>query len=340
MNDANPPKGRLDYGLNARNKPNKNASSSRKKGLTSFGGDDSDSNDDDDNRHHGPSGARSDINREIAAEQAALRKRAEAAMDASSALDPMVYDYDGKYDSFGSGREASSVDDERKERSSGTKGQCRYISSLLKTAQRRNQEQEIVYERKIAKEQAAKDAELMYEGKEKFITSAYKRKLAEREEWAKEEKERERREEEEDVTKVMKGGNFLYGGFVKNVVLGRSADKGGENKGNSKESDDSGEKVNSKGDFEDVENAHSKKDYQHRDSSRQMQRLGSKESNHDSRDDFLNRKQLSLGSSKDNEMSVQENNQVNTRSQILSERAIKIREARKRYFQRRGVPTQ
>ena len=99
-------KGNLSYGLNARSGK---GGTKKKKGLSGFGGgDDSDDNSSSDgNKSNTPGGtnARSSINKEIAAEQAALRKRAQSAMaNASSSLDTNVYDYDAEYDTFSSGK--------------------------------------------------------------------------------------------------------------------------------------------------------------------------------------------------------------------------------------------
>ena len=67
--------------------------------------------------------------------------------------------------------------------------QPRYIKQLLKKAKEREFEMDIVYERQVAKEQA-QDKHL-YGDKEQFVTSAYKKKLKEREQWLAEEKQRE-----------------------------------------------------------------------------------------------------------------------------------------------------
>lgn len=78
--------------------------------------------------------------------------------------------------------------------------QSRYIEQLMKQADRRNKEHEIVYERKLAKERE-KD-EHLFSGKEKFITGAYKRKLEEQKKWLAEERLRELREEKDDVSSL------------------------------------------------------------------------------------------------------------------------------------------
>ena len=82
----------------------------------------------------------------------------------------------------------------------------RYIGELLKAAKQRERERDVIHERKVAKEQAQEEAEYM--GKDKFVTKAYKQKLAERELWAQEEEARRLEEEEEDVTKRTGEGAF------------------------------------------------------------------------------------------------------------------------------------
>lgn len=75
--------------------------------------------------------------------------------------------------------------------------QPKYIQNLLRKAEQRQKEQEIVYERKLAKERSKEDH--LYAEKDKFVTSAYKRKLAEQAKWMEEERLRQLREERDDV---------------------------------------------------------------------------------------------------------------------------------------------
>lgn len=321
--------GGLGYGLNQRN----NKKRKNRGGLTGFADSDDSSSDDNNSNTAGQQlSGRSAINREIAAEQAALRKRAEAAM-ASSNMDSAMYDYDGEYDSFALGgkKESSSTKTQQKE-AAAEKGQSRYISNLLKSSQRRAQEQEVIYERKVAKEQAEEDANNMaYEGKEKFITSAYKKKLAEREAWAKEEEVRAKREAEDDVTQK-KGGNFLFAGFGRNVIMG-------VNNNNKQSSADNTDEVQPKND-DDIppiatndsrqEKEASLQNHQRRDYSRQSEAVA------------RDRKPQQTGriqeSTKTSESEAKE--KPMTRSQLLAERAVKIRDARERYFQRHGLQAQ
>ena len=346
-------KGNLSYGLNARS--GKGGTKKRKGGLSGFGDDNSDdSSDDIPGGGTNNNNARSSINKEIAAEQEALRKRAQSAMaKASSSLDTNVYDYDAEYDTFSSGKKkldaAKQAKKLKQQQSTNEPKKSKYISSLLKTAERRNKEQEVIYEKQIIKEQSNEDEQ--YEGKDKFITSSYKRKLAEREQWAKEEEERTKNEEENDVTKKKVGvGSFMFGGIGRSLLLGSSSGGGGSNadgdgvnngeaktdyKGNSvlhELSDDRGK---------DVSQQHDDNEYQRRDSSRDTEHRWE-----DTRDDnYANRKRPpplnnNTSTADGNKEDTPQTSSVQTRQQILEERAMKISEARERYFKRRGVTTQ
>ena len=314
-------RGGLSYGLN-------NSKKRKKGGLTGFADDSSSSDDDAAGNNTGPLSGRSAINREIASEQAALRKRAKAAMASSSKMDSAVYDYDGEYDSFASGKKKEHSSTKTQQREPAGKGQSRYVSSLLQNAQRRTQEQEIIYERKVVKEQAEEEE---YEDKEKFITSAYKKKLAEREAWAKEEEERAKREAEDDVTQK-KGGSFLFG-FGRNVIMGVNNNKRDDKSTTSKVADKDDVPDDTSSDREKKSNSTDQHSYQRRDYTRQS---GSSDTNNFS----LNSQPPEgiLGKAKASDETKQP--LTRTRSQILAERAVKIREARERYFKRHGLPSQ
>lgn len=305
----------LSYGLNSRTAATAPPPTRKKKGLAGFQGDSA--SDDDD----APRNGRATTNRAIAAEQHALRERAEAALFSAE------YDYDGEYESFTKNKP------ERK-KEAGDKS-SRYISNLLRTAQRRTQEQEIVYERKIAKEQALEDAEMQFAGKEKFVTSSYKRKLAEREEWVKAEKEREKREMDDDVTKKT-AGSFLFAGFGRNLL------SGGVEKGGREDKFDGRRRESQDGKAEDS-------DYQPGDSSRETERLEhvsrTSRSRHDNSHYYAKPMNIDgVSGNTDAAYAVIKNEKTEsvspkTRRQILEERAVKIREAKERYFQRKGLQT-
>ncbi|KAL7551958.1 hypothetical protein ACHAWF_018406 [Thalassiosira exigua] len=338
----------LGYGLNARSKRKRGG------GLSGFGGeDDSDDSGGGDPAASGaggkPASGRDDVNRQIAAEQSALRKRAEDAMKASAA-DPSVYDYDGEYDSFTAGRRR---DEEAKKRAAASRDDApkrpRYISGLLKTAERRTKEQEVIYEKVVAREQAEEDARMQYEGKDKFVTSSYKRRLAEREQWAKEEAERAKREEAEDVTKKKAAGSFLFGGIGRSLLMGNRDKKSGDEDDVAKGGRGLRPDKDGRGWPEDS----IRDDHQRRESSRETERWGSSQRCRDAREE----RERSIrggqspwsrheGENDKAPLNVNDNGKekaqapVKTRRQVLEERAVKIREARERYFKRREMVAQ
>jgi hypothetical protein len=175
------------------------------------------------------SSSRAAVNRELAVEQAALRKRAqEQILNATekNAGDSNVYDYDGVYDSLhpDKNKDKSSTSSEAQP----AERKSRYISDLLKASEKRKKERDFVHERKVAKEQAAEEEEDSdLHGKEKFVTAAYKRKLEERELWKSAEEVKEREEEKEEVTKKTGEGAMasFYGNLNRNVAMGGAMSK-------------------------------------------------------------------------------------------------------------------
>lgn len=345
----------LGWGLNAR-------SNKRNKIITGFSGGDESSDDDaaaaaapSDHPIKSATNARSAVNREIAAEQAALRQRAEAAMMAASSANSNVYDYDAEYESFSSEKKKQKQDElaaaAATSADSKKDAKPRYITNLLKTAQRRNQEHEIIYERKIAKEQQELDDNLQYEGKEKFITSSYRQKLAEREQWAKEEEERTKREEEEEQKNAAKNkmgvGSFMFGAIGRNLLTMKSGD------GSRNDDDNNDGNAGTEHDHERM-----KSDYQCQESTGENNDRtwnASKEKRYPQGGDgdsstIRNRRSHSLLTAEGGNDEATTNNVVNatdpdcsraggggvrSRQQMLEERAIKIRAARERYFKRR-----
>ncbi|KAL4304115.1 hypothetical protein GQ457_10G007420 [Hibiscus cannabinus] len=129
--------------------------------------------------------------------------------------DPSVFDYDGVYDEMKEKVVRPRVQD-REER------KPKYIHNLMKKAEQRKWEQEIVYERKLVKERSKEDH--LYADKDKFVTSAYKKKLAEQAKWMEEERLRQLREEKEDVTKKSDLSDFYFN-LGKNVAFGANEEK-------------------------------------------------------------------------------------------------------------------
>lgn len=177
------PNRNVGFGLNSRKK------TTRRKSVFA------ESDDDDD------AGGRHDA---LAAEQEAVHQRARSAV---------AYDFDGAYDA------AAATAQQQQRPAVPQKKESRYMTDLLKHAEEREREREIVFERKLAKDQRSEDAKEEYKGKEKFVTGAYRRKLEERKVWEKNEKLKKLREEEDDVAKKGNMAGF-YGNFGRNVAVG------------------------------------------------------------------------------------------------------------------------
>ncbi|CAL1352078.1 unnamed protein product [Linum trigynum] len=124
--------------------------------------------------------------------------------------DPSAFDYDGVYDEMKQAVVRPRIEDKQQRKP-------KYIEALMQKAKERERQQEVVFERKIAKERSQDDH--LYADKDKFVTNAYKRKLAEREQWLKEEKLRELKEQKDDVTKKSDLSDFYFN-LRKNVAFG------------------------------------------------------------------------------------------------------------------------
>ena len=216
----------LSFGLNKRTDTSSTKPSFKKTSTTKqniFAADD-DSSDDDEkqkSQHTNKKTQRHAVNAEIAAEQRAIRKRAEQAL--ASSMDNTIYDYDEAYDAEQSKRKEEEERAELAKKQQKNQG-SRYIGKLLQTAKVRQMENEMVYERKLAREQAAEEENEDFQGKEKFVTKAYKRKLEEREAWKRADEEKGRQEAREDVTKRGAGAMAgFYGNLGNNIAMGGTA---------------------------------------------------------------------------------------------------------------------
>ncbi|KAK7276918.1 hypothetical protein RIF29_18067 [Crotalaria pallida] len=185
------------YGLNLR-PPKQKKQPPRPPLATAFG-----FNDDDEN----------DVEREIALQASKNKTLKEVEEQQKKALeeDPTVFDYDGVYDKMKEKVSRPQVQD-REER------KPKYIQNLIKKAKEREQYRDIVYERKIAKERSKDDH--LYADKDKFITEAYRKKLAEQERQMELERLRELQEERDDVTKKKDFLLDFYSNLDKNVAYG------------------------------------------------------------------------------------------------------------------------
>lgn len=94
----------------------------------------------------------------------------------------------------------------------------KYVGAIMQKVAERKRYSDIVFERKLQKE-AKKDEEL-YEKSEKFVTTAYKQKLLERQQW---EEEENIRASKEDVTKKKDMMDFYKNLLTKNIAYGASS---------------------------------------------------------------------------------------------------------------------
>ncbi|GFR52864.1 hypothetical protein Agub_g15492, partial [Astrephomene gubernaculifera] len=152
-----------------------------------------------------------DVERQIARQADKKRAAAKVQQQYAEALaqDPSVFDYDGTYDAEA---RAAPKQQEKVQR------QSKYIASLLEQAQQRKREQDVLYERRMVRERQQEDH--LFEDKERFVTSAYRRKLEEDQKWQAAERQRELEEQRNDVRKVGHMGNFYANLLTKNVAFG------------------------------------------------------------------------------------------------------------------------
>eukprot|EP00271_Cylindrocystis_brebissonii_P011992 TRINITY_DN30020_c0_g1_i1.p1 TRINITY_DN30020_c0_g1~~TRINITY_DN30020_c0_g1_i1.p1 ORF type:complete len:400 (+),score=95.63 TRINITY_DN30020_c0_g1_i1:147-1346(+) len=160
-----------------------------------------------------------DVEAEI--ERQALKKRSqrqvEQAHEAALGQDASVFDYDGVYDEMKGAKQHAKVDSEQRK--------SKYIGHLMKKAEAREKEQEIVKERLLSKERAKEDH--LFGEKEKFVTRAYREKLAERAKWLEEEKRKDALEMANDVTKREDLSDF-YRNLMRNSGTGARLGDPGE----------------------------------------------------------------------------------------------------------------
>ncbi|XP_058109051.1 uncharacterized protein LOC131252330 [Magnolia sinica] len=148
--------------------------------------------------------------------------------------DPSVFDYDGVYDDMKQ-KIARPLAQDRQER------KPKYIQKLMEKAKEREREHEVIYERKLAKERSKDDH--LFVDKEKFVTSAYKKKLAEQAKWLEEERLRQLHEEKNDVTKKSDLSDFYFN-LTKNVAFGgESAGSRNPMKREAREADDNAQEA-------------------------------------------------------------------------------------------------
>lgn len=190
----------VQYGLTVPNSKKKQAVA-RPNALAAFGDEDSD-------------GEHEAVPQQLARQAASKKSDSKVAEMHAAALaeDPSAFDYDGVYESMAETK-AAPVAAARANRSS------KYIENLLDKAQTRQREQDIVYERRQLKERKVEDH--LFGDKEKFVTSAYKKKLQEQQLWQAEQNIRDAKDEEDAAEK--RGNMDGFTQLTRNVAFGSSS---------------------------------------------------------------------------------------------------------------------
>lgn len=158
------------------------------------------------------------VEQAIARQAAKNRALKEVELQHKAALeqDSTAFAYDEVYDDIkAKSAPSQKVDPEQ--------SKPKYITKLLDKAKARQQEQEIIYERKLLKEREREDH--LYGDKDKFVTTAYKQKLAEQAKWIEEERIRELQEQANEVTNKKDLSDFYHNLLSKNVAFGSSKHK-------------------------------------------------------------------------------------------------------------------
>lgn len=140
-----------------------------------------------------------------------VRPEVEQQLKKALAEDPNAFDYDGVYEDM-KGSQARQIQEDR------VKREPKYIGKLLEKAKVRAREQDIVYERQLAKEREKEDH--LYGDKEKFVTGAYKKKLQEQAKWLEEERRRELEEQKHQVGDKSDMSDFYRNLLKNNVAFG------------------------------------------------------------------------------------------------------------------------
>jgi len=172
--------------------------------------------------------------------------------------DPTVFQYDEVFDQM----EADKVEQSGKKKVVDRKP--KYIANLLKHAEIRNQEEERRKERKVQKEREAEGDE--FADKEKFVTSAYRKKM---EEMQKLEEEEQKRQAMEDILDVTKQKDMS--GFYRHLYRQTMGEEKGQ-KSTDVEKEASEEKVEEKADkIKTQKNKPSQRSYRQRRDSEPME---------------------------------------------------------------------
>lgn len=138
-------------------------------------------------------------------------RMAQAAQSAALAEDANAFEYDSMYDSMKAKQKAAS-----KAARKDAAREPKYIKQLLAKAEERKRDDELYYEKKLLREQAEEMEE--FGETEKFLTSAYRKKMEENRLWR---EEKERRDAEIDAGGIASKGSAS---MLANIINGRLAD--------------------------------------------------------------------------------------------------------------------
>ena len=151
-----------------------------------------------------------------------LKAQTKLEMQRAMEEDPTVFQYDEVYDKM----EADKVEQMSKKKDKDRKP--RYIANLLKQAEVRTKENERRIERQVQKEREAEGDE--FADKEKFVTSAYRKKMEEMEQLEEEERKKDAIEKMLDVTKQKD-----MSGFYRHLYRQTMGEEKGQSSASSKE---------------------------------------------------------------------------------------------------------
>lgn len=203
--------GRKQYGLQLQIKGPPKKPAARPAPVSAFRFNDGDEEDD----------VEADIARQ-ANKKRTVRPEVEQQLKKALAEDPNAFDYDGVYEEM-KGNQARPIHEDRAKR------EPKYIGKLLEKAKVRAREQDVVYERQLAKEREKEDH--LFGDKEKFVTGAYKKKLQEQAKWLEEERRREQEEQKHEVSNKSDMSDFYRNLLKSNVAFGaRNVPKSSENR--------------------------------------------------------------------------------------------------------------
>jgi len=160
--------------------------------------------DSDDSDNAGEDWVKKSLKSKATTNSAGLKKQTKIQMAKALEEDPTVFQYDEVYEKMEEKKE------EEVEKKKVVDRKPKYIKNLLKSAEIRQKEFERRVERKVQKEREEEGEE--FADKEKFVTSAYRKKM---EEMAKEEEEEERKERIESVLDVTKQKDLS--GFYRHI---------------------------------------------------------------------------------------------------------------------------